>query len=125
MTTRVLLTISRTWTRWSQVREVLAVIHDKWPDAVLVHGANPKCDQVAAGMWRELGGTDEPWPAQWKRFGKQAGMIRNERMIKAGAALVVAFIKDGSPGASHCAAAADAQGIPVHRFADDTEEVAS
>lgn len=125
MSPRVLLTISRTWTRWSQVRETLTTIHAKWPDAVLVHGAHPKCDGIAAGMWRDMGGQHEPWPAQWKRFGKGAGMIRNERMVQAGADLCVAFIRDGSAGASHCAAAAEAQGISTWRFTDDSEEVAS
>lgn len=125
MTRRVILTISRTWSEWSTVRWVLEVTHATWPDAVLVHGAHPKCDRVAAGIWRSLDGVDEPHPADWKRHHKAAGPIRNEEMVKAGADLCLAFIRGGSPGASHCAAAAEAQGIHTHRFTQDAEEVAS
>jgi predicted RNA-binding Zn-ribbon protein involved in translation (DUF1610 family) len=94
--TRVLLTISRTWTKWSLVRETLTTIHDKWPDALLIHGDHPRCDQVAAGIWHQLGGLTVAWPARWKVHGKAAGMIRNEAMVKAGADLCVAFIKDAT-----------------------------
>lgn len=125
MTRRVLITISRTWTSWSTVRETLTTVHTRWPAAILVHGAHPKCDQIAAGMWREMGGVDEPWPADWMRWHSAAGPIRNEQMVTAGADLVLAFIRGGSPGASHCAAFAEAQGIPVERYTQDAKEVAS
>lgn len=36
MTVRILVTVSRSWSSWSVMREALTQCHDKEPDAVLV-----------------------------------------------------------------------------------------
>lgn len=99
-------------------------MRDLWqefPGAVLVHGDHPLCDRKVAVLWRALGGTDEPHPADWRAHGRAAGPIRNKEMIYAGADAVVAFIRDGSPGASGTARMADAVGIPVRVYVDNEE----
>lgn len=116
MTVRILLTMSRSYTEWSTVRAVLTKVHAEYPDAVLVHGDAPKGDRDAAGIWRSLGGKDEPWPAQWAQHGKAAGFIRNTAMVESAPALVLAFINNGSKGASHCAQLAEDAGIPTVRY---------
>ena len=112
---RILITISRTWTRVGQLRRVLRDIHDRYPHAVLVHGNHPKGDQWAAAIWRELGSVDEPWPADWSH-GKRGGPERNARMVESNPALCLAFIRDGSAGASGCASLAEGAGIPTVRY---------
>lgn len=102
MSPRILVTISRQWKRWSQVREVLSTIHARYPEGVLVHGDHPKCDRIAAGIWKSMGGTDEAWPADWRKYGLAAGPIRNGRMVESDPDLVLAFIRDASPGATGC-----------------------
>jgi hypothetical protein len=111
--------MSRTWSEWSTVRTELGKILTIYPDAVLIHGDAPKGDRQAAGIWRDMGGTDEPWPAQWSKFGKAAGFLRNTAMVESAPALVLAFINGGSKGASHCAQIAEDAGIPVVRYTQD------
>lgn len=113
---RILLTISRRWKRWSEVRRVLGEIHDKYPDAVLVHGDCPDGDRQVAGIWRGLGGVDEPHPADWQAFGRAAGFRRNADMVESGVSMCVAFIVNKSNGATHCANLADGAGIPTVRY---------
>lgn len=127
MTPRILVTVSRSWTSWSQMREALTQVHDRYPGAVLVHGDALKGDRDAAGIWRGLGGEVEAWPAEWKscdancrhRGGGHcpyAGLRRNLAMVESGPALCLAFINRSSRGASHCAQAAEDAGIPTVRY---------
>lgn len=113
---RILVTISRRWKRWTQVREVLTAIHVRFPGAVLVHGDCPDGDRTAAGIWKSLGGTDEPHPADWKAFGRAAGFARNAQMVESGISMTVAFIRNRSAGATHCAGLSDDAGIPTVRY---------
>jgi hypothetical protein len=127
MTVRILVTVSRSWTSWSVMREVLEQCHAKYPGAVLVHGNAPKGDQDAAGIWRGLGSEHEAWPAKWRVHGDDcyctnrmgrcpfAGYRRNIAMVESAPDLCLAFIRNRSKGATHCAQVAEDAGIPVVR----------
>ncbi|MEU0468947.1 SLOG family protein [Amycolatopsis sp. NPDC006131] len=132
---RILLTISRTWTQWSTVRRAMTTTLERYPDAVLVHGDDPDSDRKAAGIWKSLGGTQEPVPADWdhcdpeqdvacrKAHRKQrrdgtwycptAGLRRNTAMLESGPDLCLSFIHNRSRGASDCTRKAKAVGILV------------
>lgn len=103
MTFRILITGSRDW----EDEEVIMGALDEYAgaeDVVLVHGACPTgADAIAAKYAERLGFTVEPHPAQWNRFKKQAGYMRNVEMVMAGADICLAFIKDQSRGSTHCA----------------------
>jgi hypothetical protein len=133
---RILLTISRSWSEWSTVRQALADVIAKYPTAVLVHGDAYHGDRQAAGIWRQLGGVDEPHPAPWsdpcvascrhpqrRRNGRHycpvAGLRRNVEMVESGVDLVLSFIRDRSPGASHCTQYAEDAGITVVRYTQE------
>jgi len=113
MSTRILVTGSRDWTDFAAIVEALR--DWKSPGAVLVEGGARGADRLAATIWRAWGLTVEEHPADWDRHGKRAGYLRNQEMIAAGADVCLAFILDNSPGATHCANAAETAGIPTKR----------
>lgn len=116
---RILLTGSRDWPDAQQVFEVLDELRARCRAMVLVHGACPRGVDKLGSIWasQTRGVTLEQHPAKWNLHGKAAGMIRNQAMVDRGADLCVAFIFNGSRGATHCADAAEKAGIPVTRYA--------
>ena len=125
---RILVTGSRDWWPPSTVYQWL----DYWTFRteprrlpVIVHGACPTGadamarDWVRRGLGRPFSAVEEPHPAIWRPFGiynPHAGLIRNREMVNLGADLCLAFIKNGSRGASHCARLAEEAGIPTRRY---------
>ena len=118
---RLLVTGSRDWTDQAVIWRALAdVVRQLPPDQelVLVHGACPRGADEMAHQWAcGFGGVIEAHPANWVKHGKAAGFRRNAEMVALGADIVLAFIKDGSRGASHTAGLAEQAGIPTRRFA--------
>lgn len=115
---RLLITGSRTWEDETLMRKLLVKVYNrvKDRDPILVHGTAPGADQMASLIWIELGGAVEPHPADWDKWGKAAGFIRNQEMVDLGANLCIAFIRDNSRGASMTARIADEAGIKTWRI---------
>jgi hypothetical protein len=117
---RILVTGSRDWsdrdTIWRALGDTVAPVPvDR--ELVIVHGHCPRGADAMADVWaRKYGATIERHPANWQLEGKRAGFIRNARMVNLGADVALAFIKDGSRGASHTARLAEQAGIPVRRW---------
>lgn len=80
-------------------------------DAVLVHGDGSGADRLAAQVWAAAGRMHEAHPADWARYGKAAGVIRNREMVDSGVDLVLAF--PGGTGTADTVARATAAGVPV------------
>jgi len=115
MTKRILVTGSRDWTDSQFVDVILAGF---LPDSVvLVSGACPRgADALCEDFARRNGWTIERHPAKWNELGKRAGFVRNAEMVNLGADICLAFIKNGSKGASHTARLAEAAGIRTERY---------
>ncbi|MFE4462902.1 SLOG family protein [Nocardia tengchongensis] len=118
------MTGSRSWRDRRIIRDALAEVWDL--DAVLVSGACPTgADALCEACWTHWGGQVERIPADWKQFGRRAGFQRNAEMVKLGADVCLAFIHDGSAGASHTADLAQRAGIPTRIFRSGIMPVAS
>lgn len=92
---------------------------------ILVHGACPTGADKFADDWAEemdwLGFFDydkqvEDHPAAWTQYRKAAGYRRNAEMVKLGADVCLAFIRNKSKGASHAADLAEQNGIWTIRY---------
>lgn len=79
---------------------------------VIIHGAAKGADSLA-GEWAEYNWTKvEAFPADWEKFGKRAGPIRNATMLRVGKPdLVIAF--PGGTGTSHMVEISRKAGIEV------------
>lgn len=119
---RLLITGSRTWgTQGEDLRRMYRAL-DKIAEGVgyrfptLVHGGAPGADNLAGFYWAHtLQLPVEVHSADWSR-GRNAGYARNAVMVNLGANLCLAFIRDGSRGASHCAELAEAKGIKTIKY---------
>ncbi len=72
---------------------------------VVVEGRCPKGGvALVAQRWAEEtpGVFDEGHPADWKRYGRGAGMIRNQHMVNLGADICLAFPNARSRGTWDC-----------------------
>ena len=63
-------------------------------DDVLIHGAAPGADELASWFADDSPVIEPlPFPADWDRYGKSAGYIRNQQMLDEGKPdLVIAFV---------------------------------
>ncbi len=114
---RILITGSRDWEDWEAVDTAIQnVIGNQWGPHTVVHGTARGADSIADYWARYRGLTPEPHPADWNRYGKRAGFVRNAEMVNLGADVCLAFIRNGSRGASMTAELAEKAGIPVRRF---------
>ena len=75
-----------------------ALRHCGWTPTVVISGTCEDSPDVLGERWAEQRGIlIERYPADWNRFGRRAGMLRNSHMAYVGEALVA--IWDGkSPG---------------------------
>jgi hypothetical protein len=117
---RVLITGSRDWNDELTIESALAMaVYQKVP-ATIVHGACPTGADAIASQWtrahRVIGLTEEMHPAHWRWHGRAAGPRRNAEMVNLGADICLAFIRNGSRGASHTAGLAEQAGIPTRRW---------
>lgn len=83
-------------------------------DIVIVQGGARGVDAVAEHWARPL--KVETHPAEWDRFGKRAGHLRNEHMVSLGAHVCLAFPRTVSPGTWDCIHRAAGAGIPVRIY---------
>jgi hypothetical protein len=76
---KILITGSREWMNYAAMEAAFA----KMPrDVTLVHGHCPRgADAMADTLGRRFGFDLRRYPADWDRYGKGAGHIRNQEMI--------------------------------------------
>lgn len=85
--------------------------------STVIHGDAQGADRIAAEAAERHGHHVIPFPADWKRLGKRAGIERNKKMLDTGPDLVIAFWDGASPGTAHTIGEARRRDIPVEVFA--------
>lgn len=96
----------------ASLREIQKTLPDH--DFTLIHGAAKGADMVAATFARQLGWRVIGVPANWGKYGKQAGPVRNRLMLDDYKPdMVVAFPMGESRGTRGCMAEARKRGIHV------------
>jgi hypothetical protein len=108
----VLVCGGRDYSDWQMVINTLANIRRTRGIRVLMHGGAPGADSLADKWGRLANVAMEVYKADWKKHGKAAGPMRNERMLKTGKPdLVVAF--PGGRGTADMVSRAKAAGVEV------------
>lgn len=124
---------SQEWDDWDLIT---AELHQAWilardeflatkrSDLWIIHGAAPGADTFAGIVAEAMGFTVRSYPADWKQYGKPAGMIRNKVMLDQEPDRVYAFHLNSSPGTNNTINEAMKRGIPcivheVHRKVED------
>lgn len=79
----------------------------------VLHGGAQGADTMAAEAALELGLRSSCFPADWRRHGRRAGIVRNVEMLNAQPDLVLAYWDGESAGTAHTVAEARRRGIPV------------
>jgi hypothetical protein len=117
---RVLITGSRHWTDKETIREALFT---EWKEAgkpeemIVITGAcMTGADAYAERVGKAFGWKVETHPADWERYGRAAGPVRNRSMASLGADVCLAFPFTDSKGTANCIKAAQEVGIPVKIF---------
>lgn len=90
---------------------LVAVLEPHLP-AVLVSGGAKRADALAERLVNHRGLTIDVISADWQRYGRGAGPVRNRQIVES-ADLVVAFWDGNSRGTGSALAHAEKVGVPV------------
>lgn len=117
---RILVTGSRHWTDRGMIWDALNKASFEI-GTTIVHGDCPTGADYWAKLWTKTQPDviEEAYPANWKKFGKLAGPIRNQQMVDLGADICLAFPLPSSRGTYDCIRKAKAAGIPVRIYHAD------
>lgn len=109
---RVLVCGDRNWTDRTLIRDRLSQLPT---GTVIVQGGARGADRLAEQVADDLGFVVENYPAEWDKYGRSAGPIRNREMLDTRPHLVIAFHDDlsKSKGTKDCVNEARNRNITV------------
>lgn len=81
---RLLVTGGRDYRDFQALATLLDAIHAQTPITLLIHGAAPGTDSLAAAWAAFRHVPAQAYPADWTTHGKAAGPIRNQQMLTEG-----------------------------------------
>lgn len=114
---RLLVTGSRLWDNGYVLGTYLNGMYHLDNRLIVVHGDCPNGADYFAKTWAILNNVpQEAYPADWDKYGKPAGHIRNKEMVDTGPDHAVAFIKGPSRGTRNCIMHLEKAGIPYEGF---------
>ena len=110
---RVLICGDRDWTDKESIRSNLSSLQDV---EVVIEGEARGADSLGREVAEELDIPVIKFPAQWDRFGKAAGYLRNTHMLRYGQPDIVLAFHDNleeSKGTKDMVLQAQKAGVPV------------
>lgn len=137
---RILISGSRDWDNYESIKYRIVEAMADWlkdnpefrskPFAdwlTIIHGACPRGADYLADIFarNELNCKVITYPADWKKYGKRAGMLRNLYMVeKSSADMGLFFIRNNSDGTTGCLKAARNFGLSADpfRYEDECEK---
>jgi len=87
---------------------------DKLDPDIVIHGDARGADRLAGKWARAKGKMELKFPAEWQKYRRSAGMIRNRRMLEEKPDIVVAF--PGGRGTYNMIKISKKAGIRVHEI---------
>lgn len=108
---RVIVCGGRDFTDHALIRRTLRNIHAETPIKHIFHGNARGADTIAGNWGYEKNIPTHSVPAQWKKYGRRAGPIRNQNMLGQGIDLVIAF--PGGKGTADMVKRAKRDGVRV------------
>jgi hypothetical protein len=114
----VLVTGSRNWT---DRRRIVLRLLDEPDGTTIIQGGATGADDIAKKAADAIGYKVITVRADWTLYGRNAGPIRNRRMLDMKPDKVIAFCINSSRGTMDCVTAAMERGIPVELI--DVEEL--
>lgn len=117
---RVLVCGDRHWENEERIRDVLCEVNPK----VIIEGGAKGADRIAWKIGREGHLTVIEFQANWEKYGRAAGPIRNETMLRKGKPqLVLAFHNkiNESLGTRNMVMLALSHKVPVRIFTEKSE----
>jgi hypothetical protein len=114
---KVIICGSRTVTDYGLVAEIIHAVEQLlgYPFSEIVSGTASGVDSIGAKYGKSACIPVKEFPADWNKYGRRAGYLRNAEMVKYADALIA--IWDGkSRGTKHAIDLAFHKGIPVYIF---------
>lgn len=110
----VLVTGSRDWDDADTIESAILSFTYKYGRAnTIIHGGASGADKISGSIALALGYGERVYRADWNKYGKRAGYIRNKQMVDLRPDICLAFIRNNSRGATMCARLAEDAGIPT------------
>lgn len=116
---KVLICGSRDWT---DVHPILRELRELPSDVTVIHGDARGADRLAGSVADGIGLKVISVPAEWNRYGRGAGPVRNQKMLDMGPDLVVAFPVRGSRGTMDMIRRALRKGVKVRVYDEAMHE---
>jgi len=113
---RILVCGDRNWRAIGPIETVLALYEGLPYQDTLIHGGCRGADRLAGHIGLGMGFKIRKYPAQWNRYGKAAGVIRNQQMLDEGRPDIVIGFHDNieqSRGTKDMLNRAKKAGIPT------------
>ncbi len=108
----VLVCGSRTFSDQALVNRILDEVHP----SVVVHGDASGADRLAKRWALANAVPQRAYPAEWSKYGRRAGPLRNQRMIDSEPLLGLGVAFPGGVGTADMVRRLEAAGIPVRKI---------